>query len=341
MRYHCHSLNMQSIIIIGTQRSGSNLLRLMLNQHSQIAAPHPPHIMQTFMPLLPKYGDLSVAKNFVQLATDVCDFVMLNPVQWNVKYNVAEVASKVTSPTLVGIYEVIYQTYAAVWQKTFWCSKSMANLYFIPQIEAAGVHPFYIHLIRDGRDVAASFRKTIVGEKHCYHIAKQWKADQDVAEENCHKFAPGRYIPVMYENLIRDPENALRILLHHMGLQFEAPMLQYHQTNEAQKTAEAGKMWDNVRKPVMVTNSNKFLSQLSEEDVLIFESVAGDVLERHGYTPYFAREKWIKHFSERQIAVFTTANNAMKADAMKNFDPEGVKKREAQDSLVKSIKSRS
>ena len=341
MYYHCCSLNMQSIIIIGTQRSGSNLLRLMLNQHSQIAAPHPPHVMQTFMPLLPKYGDLNNSDSFMQLATDVCSFVMLNPVPWGFNYDAKTVAAKAKSHTLVGIYEVIYETYAAAQQKTFWCSKSMTNLYFIPQIRAAGVHPFYIHLIRDGRDVAASFRKAIVGEKHCYHIARQWKEDQETAEKNCHEFAADRYIPVMYENLIRDPENTLRILLHHMGLQFEATMLQYHQTNEAQKTAEAGKMWDNVRKPVMVTNSNKFLSQLSEEDVRIFESVAGDVLQRHGYTPYFAPDKWIKQFSYEQVAEFTAANEAMKAEAMKNFDPEGVKKREAQDNLVKNIKSRS
>lgn len=313
----------------------------MLNQHSQIAAPHPPHVMQTFMPLLPKYGDLSNRDNFLQLATDVCSFVMLNPVRWGVNYDAKAVALKATSKTLVSIYEVIYQTYAAAQQKTFWCSKSMTNLYFIPQIEAAGVHPFYIHLIRDGRDVAASFRKAIVGEKHCYHIAKQWKADQDTAEKNCHTFAAERYIPVMYESLIRDPENTLRILLHRMGLPFEAPMLQYHQTSEAQKTAEAGKMWDNVRKPVMVTNSNKFLSQLSEEDVLVFESIAGDVLERHGYTPYSAREKWVKSFTKEQIAAFTATNEAMKAEAMKSFDPDGVKKREAQDNLVKVIKSRS
>lgn len=331
---------MQPIIIIGTQRSGSNLLRLMLNQHSQIASPHPPHVLQTFMPLLSKYGDLSVDGNFLQLAKDVCAFVMLNPVNWGIKYKAEVVASKTQSRTLIGIYQVVYETYADTQGKTHWCSKSMANLYFIPQIEASGTHPFYIHLIRDGRDVAASFRKAVVGEKHCFHIAKQWKTDQDIAEQNCREFAADRYIPVMYENLIRDPENTLRILLHHIGLQFEETMLEYHQTSEAQKTAEAGKMWDNLRKPVMVSNSNKFLSQLSEEDVRIFESVAGETLERHGYTPYFPRSKWTTEFSEQELADFIKVNNEMKSEALKNFDPEGMKKREAQDRLVQQIKSR-
>lgn len=328
---------MRSIIIIGTQRSGSNLLRLMLNQHSQIASPHPPHILQTFMPLINKYGDLNITERFEQLVNDVCAFIILNPVPWGISLKANSIISKTKSRSLAGVYQAVYESFAAAQKKKIWCSKSMANLYFIPQIEHAGIKPFYIHLIRDGRDVAASFRKAIVGEKHCYHIAKQWKADQDTAEKNCHDFAPERYIPVMYENLIRDPENTLRILLHHLGLQFEENMLQYHKTTEAQQTAEAGKMWDNVRKPVIEKNTNKFLAQLTENDVLTFESVAGDVLERHGYTTYFAHDKWIKQFSVNEIAKFTATNNSLKEDALKNFDPEGVKKRAAQENLIKTI----
>ena len=41
------------IFMIGTQRSGSNLFRLMLNQLPEIAAPHPPHILIRLMPLRP------------------------------------------------------------------------------------------------------------------------------------------------------------------------------------------------------------------------------------------------------------------------------------------------
>ena len=48
----------QGIQMIGTQRSGSNLLRVMLDGIREIAAPHPPHILQRFLPLLPKYGEM-------------------------------------------------------------------------------------------------------------------------------------------------------------------------------------------------------------------------------------------------------------------------------------------
>ena len=61
-----------NIFMIGTQRSGSNLLRLMLNELPRIAAPHPPHILQRMMPLAQNYGDLGRRENFAQLVDDVC-----------------------------------------------------------------------------------------------------------------------------------------------------------------------------------------------------------------------------------------------------------------------------
>ena len=62
---------MQSIFMVGEQRSGSNLLRLILNESPSIAAPHPPHILQRFMPLLPVYGNLDNNNNFKKLI-DLC-----------------------------------------------------------------------------------------------------------------------------------------------------------------------------------------------------------------------------------------------------------------------------
>ena len=58
-------------LMIGTQRSGSNLLRLMLNQVPGIAAPHPPHILQRLMPLVSNYGNIEQKETFQLLVDDV------------------------------------------------------------------------------------------------------------------------------------------------------------------------------------------------------------------------------------------------------------------------------
>ena len=48
---------MQFFQLIGTQRSGSNLFRLMLNEFDDIYAPHPPHLLSTFYDLQKNYND--------------------------------------------------------------------------------------------------------------------------------------------------------------------------------------------------------------------------------------------------------------------------------------------
>ena len=70
------------IQIIGTQRSGSNLLRVILNQSGEIASPHPPHILVTFAPLLKFYGNLD-AYAYKTLIDDVVNYVEANPVPWD------------------------------------------------------------------------------------------------------------------------------------------------------------------------------------------------------------------------------------------------------------------
>lgn len=78
-----HTLQFNALQMIGTQRSGSNLLRLMLNQLPEMFAPHPPHILLTLYPLLPIYGDLMQDANFRKLIDDMCTLVELNPVPWD------------------------------------------------------------------------------------------------------------------------------------------------------------------------------------------------------------------------------------------------------------------
>jgi hypothetical protein len=333
---------MQSIQIIGTQRSGSNMLRLMLNQVKEIAAPHPPHILHSFFPLLPKYRDLNIDANFFQLAEDICDFVKANPVSWEMdEIQAGDLVAKCAQHSLIALYSAVYELYAERKGATIWCNKSMANLYFIPDIEANGLNPIYIHLVRDGRDVAASFRKAIVGEKHIYHLAKQWKQDQETSEQLAKKYAPERYILVLYEDLIHEPENTMKSLFTRLGLPFDSEVMNFYKTDEAKHTAEAGKMWNNVTQPVMKKNSNKFLSLLSPEEINLFESIAGDTLEHFRYKLHGDKAAYRSSFSEEEVATFDQQNKKMKEESASTLDPDGSKKRKAQEAIIQKIKLRS
>ena len=330
-----------SFLMIGTQRSGSNLLRLMLNQIDGIAAPHPPHILQRMMPLVPSYGDLSQGNSFRLLVDDVCRLVELNPVTWDgVSLDREDVINRCKEQSLVAIFFAIYDILAETWGATHWCCKSLANVQYLPEINSYSSDSKFIYLYRDGRDVALSFQKAVVGEKHIYHIANAWAKSQRMALQMRGILGADRFYNISYEDLIGNPETTLKGLCKFMGKEYTPELLNFHQSNEASNAASSSSLWGNVTKPVMKQNTKKFLKQATEEEITIFELVAGDVLDALGYE----RERIAKgneiQFSDRAIALYDEIDQRLKQEKRAQMDPEDLKRRDRQASLLKEIKER-
>src|SRR5690349_2607276 len=136
------------VFMIGTQRSGSNLLRLMVNQAPSIAAPHPPHILERFAPLLPAYGDLRDEASFQRLVDDVVRLVEVNPVSWGVEFDRADIRQRCRDNSLVAVFGSIMDAMAQAYGKPHWMCKSLANVHFLPEIERyfADQNPRFLYL---------------------------------------------------------------------------------------------------------------------------------------------------------------------------------------------------
>ena len=330
----------QPIQIVGTQRSGSNLLRLMLNQFEEVSAPHPAHILQRFIPLLSNYGDLSEQYNFLQLTDDVCSLIELNPVPWLININRSKIAVSCKANTIFELFRVIYEQKAKHENAKYWVCKSMANVNFAKDIEASGIHPKYIHLYRDGRDVACSFKKAVVGEKHVYHIANKWNEDQKACFRLQEQIEKSRFISVSYENITSNTEAELKRICEFINIPFNPDVFDFYKSKESKNTAVAGKMWSNVAKPILSGNSNKYKTELSEMEIAIFEKQAGKILTRLGYELNNSHLLNGTPFSNEQLATFHKENSLLKKETKYFADPEGMKLRKGQETLLQEIKSR-
>ena len=332
--------DLKAVQIIGTQRSGSNLLRVMLDTLDGVFAPHPPHILHRFLPLIPLYGSFETEENREQLIHDVCQMVRLNPVAWEgVQLDESAIAAQCRDFSLYEVFRIIYKTGARQTNARLWINKSMQNIHYVPEMEAAGIHPLYIYLYRDGRDVALSFKKAIVGEKHVYSIAKCWQRDQAACLQLQETIDPSRFIALRYEDLIAQPETELKKLCRFLQIEYTTRAMEYYKTKESDHTSAAGKMWENVKQPVLKNNKNKFLHELTSEEIAIFETVTGKELAALGYETVTPPER-IKPFTPEQIAVFEQQNELLKADFLQHADPIDIQKRQPQDQLIKEIKKR-
>ncbi len=326
-------LNYSGIQVIGTQRSGTNLLRLILNQLDEISAPHPPHILKTFLPIIGNYGDLSLEANFKRLIADVCLWVESNPVPWLIDLSVEEVFNRSRTRTIYEIFKIIYELKQEAEQAKAWCCKSTFNVHYFNEIEQEGIHPLYIHLYRDGRDVALSFQKAIVGPKHVYFIAQEWVADQLAAFQVREKVPSERFLAISYEDLIHEPRKVIKSICNRLGLAYNEDLLHYYDSKESVLTAEAGEMWQNVKKPIINNNSGKYLSQMPTEEIEIFEQVAGEMLKKLGY-PVHTKIKANPPYNQVQIAQFKILNDAMIQKVKANARRDELKTQQVRNELI-------
>ena len=326
--------------MIGTQRSGSNLLRLMLSQLPGMFAPHPPHILLTFYPLVDMYGDLEKDANFESLIDDVCRLIELNPVPWDhVVLDRGKVSDMCKKRSLLEVFIRIHDLQCINHGQDTWCCKSLETIAYISHYAEEGFDPFILYLYRDGRDVALYFRKAMVGEKHFYHLAQKWKQDQQQSLDYIASLSTDQYVTLRYEELTAEPTTHIHQICDKFGLPYIEEVLEYYKSEESKRTAVSGHMWENVAKPVMKDNSNKFLKDMSHEDLIIYESVAGDMLERLGYKLVTTPQER-KTFSAEEIAAFDKENIRLKEEAQLNADPQDILNRKPQADFVKSLKQK-
>jgi hypothetical protein len=271
------------IFIIGTERSGTNLLRLMLNAHSAITVPHPPHIMKFFAPLEPLYGDLADDHCFRLMIADVCRMVELHTYPWEIKPDRAKVFLDVQERNLLNVYFAIYNQYLGYSGKRRWACKSTFMIEHVAEILHSYPDARFIFMVRDGRDVAVSAKKSIFNHFHVYYSALRWQREQRLGLSWLAKLSPEQIMLLKYEELINDPEATVRQLCRFLGETFEEQMLEYHRSGEARKSGSLCVSWENTSKPVIRDNANKYRLQLSKTEIMQFEAIAMEELLELGY----------------------------------------------------------
>jgi hypothetical protein len=313
----------------------------MLNQLPEIAAPHPPHILQRMTPLMSAYGDLQQDEHLNSLVNDVCRLVELNPVPWKgMEFDRAEIAKRAQTRSLMGVFEAVYDQAAEAQGAQTWCCKSLANIKFLPAIETHFNNARYIYLYRDGRDVAVSFRNAVVGEKHFYHIARDWAQTQKLALTMEPHIGPDRFFRVKYEDMVEEPEAMMTRLCEFLDMEYQPDMLNFHESDEAHRAAQSSDLWGNVNQPIMKGNTGKYHTEASEEDIRIFESAAGEVLDELGYRRSVVARGKEEYYRADQVKLFDKENERLKRETVSNSDNDDRDRRDRQASFLLSIVQR-
>ncbi len=272
------------IFLMSSERSGTNLLRVMLNAHPEIAAPPPPHLIHVFLPVLQLYGDIRQEARFEQLARDVARVIENQMATWQIQPTAEDLLAKAHSRSFAALLEAAYAL------------ETQARGARRPLVKDNGVitHPFFvltafpgskiIYLVRDARDVALSFKKSTVHVETLGEAARLWAEEQRTALRGLvGSSRSDSFLILYYEDLVSDPERSLRELCDFLGEEFAPSMLDYHSTREAKSSAANLQAWENVAAPVMKSNFAKYRTQLSKRKIKAIERHAGPELRLLGY----------------------------------------------------------
>ena len=264
------------LIILGVGRSGTTLLRVMLDRNSELAIPY-----ETFFvpQLAHRHGRRPSIDEFVD------DLGRLRTLyDWGIRPEDVRPrlrAGMTTSEAIAAIFE----TYADRQGKPRWGDKTPLYMQQLPLLERLFPDALWVHLIRDGRDAALSFLelpegfsgKTWAQPQTVAQFAARWRTEI-LAARRLGRHAGSRYLELRYEDLVAEPERELGRVCDHASLPWEDGMLDHTRVSDAANMPEHR----NLAQPP-TPGLRDWRSQMSRDGALAFEQVAGDVLRGAGY----------------------------------------------------------
>lgn len=277
-------------IIGGVPRSGTTLLRVMLDAHPDMAIPSETHFLGQIANLTePRRLNAEAMLSLTADSERWPDFLIdrtafMKSVRALHPFDTAEAV------------RIFYRMCADRFHKPRWGDKTPDNLANMAAIQTLLPEALFIHMLRDGRDTALSILPLWWGPSTIPEAAKWWVARiQQGREQSRHL---NHYLEVRYEDLVTTPEPTLRRVSEFLDLPWNDSMLDYC----SQASRRVGEFVSNFeRKGKLITAGQRrayhqlverqpdpsrigtWRETMSRQDQLAFLEIAGPLMTDLGY----------------------------------------------------------
>jgi len=239
----------QHLFLIGAKRSGTTVLRLMLDHHSQIAWPFEFEFVSNLLPdddhwpdLEGVYDYLSTNRQFLQANLAIDKTLSVAELVDSFLVQKRELASK---PFVGATVHRDYQRLLGVW----------------PEAK-------FIHLLRDARDVARSSIGIGWAGNH-WSGGHRWIEAEQEWRELRKNLADDRWIELKYEDLIVRPVEVLTEICGFIGVGYEEALFDYTKDSTYERPD-----------PSLI---EQWRRKMTEEQIRTVEACAGKMMVECGY----------------------------------------------------------
>jgi hypothetical protein len=273
---------MKRIFLLSSERSGSNLVRRILNRSAEISGPPPPHLLHSFgqwWPMIDLNSDNreKISKHAISLLYD-----NLSPWEHEVKADQLRVHLDEHGWDFERVCDYCYSEFARCENKQGYMVKDNFAFKYAFQTALRFPDAKFIYLVRDPRDFALSYKKAPGGPKVAWVASKQWVSEQKACLQ-FHQAMPERCHIVRYEDLVENSEPTVQNLFGFLGIVYNPEVLRPDKA--ANSEASASQYWENLSKPILSGNTKKYLQELGKTEIQSIENVCHPIMRLHGYTP--------------------------------------------------------
>lgn len=283
-------------VIVGAPRSGTTLLRFMLDAHPLLAIPPETGFLAADPALLGQLGPRDFAGFVEQFPPGASGWQdhCIDSAHWR------QALARLEPFRPAGAFRCFYRLYAARFGKPRWGDKTPGYVFHMTQIERMLPEAHFIHLIRDGRDLALSWRQTWFApgpdmKTLASHLQASVRAGLRGRVEVAH------CLEVRYEELIADPQSVLARVCAYIGIDVHPAMPRYHQHSAARLAEHAERRRSDgsllvgheerlgqqrlTTQPPDRSREQAWQGTLTAAERAQFAAEAGDLLAELGYEP--------------------------------------------------------
>lgn len=259
--------------IVGCGRSGTTLLRTLLDRHPLVAIP-----LESLFII-----DYLRASQARPLA-DLLPMLVAEPEikEWGLDVDLGAVAE---ASSMADAIEHLHCLYAESQGKSRWGQKTPR---FVRHMELLSDHfptACFIHLVRDPRAVVSSLVRSDVHQSNVYYASRRWLKDvgAGLRFESEH---PGRVLRMSYEELVSEPEDQLREICRFVGLDWpDAGWWEDGNLPTADYSSFYDKIHRNLDGPISPDRISSWRRQLQPNEIQVIEAIVGPQMEQVGYHP--------------------------------------------------------
>jgi Sulfotransferase family len=275
------------LFLVGRPRSGTKLLRALLNGHPDIAIPF---WESNFIPNLSSkaesFGDLDNRQNFHHFFQFFSQIEFFRMIRKEHKY--AHIVDEefwydaVDNFGYAGVIETFYQLYAQCDGKKIWGDKSPHYMLSVKYLSEQFPNSKFIHIIRDVRDNCLS--NMIAWKKNPYRCAQLWVDSITYCRSEAAMYLKNRYLEVKYELLLDDPERELTNICEFLDIQYVPEMSSLGEPVENTRAAKG-------QREIVKSNKGKWQRAMPKSMIKEIEAISYEMLKELGYSSFYATRR--------------------------------------------------